>query len=484
MSAISIATSIKIKSHFPRSTDSTLENHPDSQIECTSGYTDDMTDAKNSAESVISSDSRGLTVGTRVKSVRSKHSHPATIASKPVAFARNSSLEAERNTVANIKLKETAFVQTFVLMYHMMLFGLMILGIYLLDKYPPNCRLSSAQGHGTVVLNEPFQFNGDKFISWMIIIVVYSCCTCWRFNDGKSRETKVQLKALEQTKDQRNETDESSSTENNAPLRQRQCANKPVSRRDETSTVSRGSSHSGLSKRLEDIMLEEVLGHDDHDTIDDAFENAKRESKGWLEGILSSLGLDLREPSEEGTIRQCNPDDDLLNPIQTLEWKGFLSIASLVYQYCSSGRAGTYMAKTDPDDEQLEISELASPVWKNLEIIAFSSFLFLTGYNQTSYYFFHPDSQKTRSDHVPLCYGFSRVLAIIFRWNWVAILLSLTLGKNYSEHYVVCLVHTCFFLLTWLVLRFRHSVNYTKYKFRFKMLAFGVSFSAVFCWHC
>ena len=474
MSAILIATSIKVKSPFPNSTDGTTRNRTEPQIERASHHTDDVTDVKDSVESVISNDSHGLTVGTREKSLRSKHSHSVTT-SRSVAFARNVTSVADGNTVANIRAKETAFVQTFVLMYHMMLFGLMILGIYFVDKYPPNGRPSSAPSHGTVVLNEPFQFNADKFISWLVMLVVYSSYTCWQCNDGKSCESKVQPATTESGKEQHNETVESSLKKNESPLRQRQQKNKLVSRRDETSTVSRGSSHSGFSKRLEDIMLEEVLGHDDHDTIDDAFENAKREDKSWLERILRSLGFDLHEANQEGTFRQCSPACDLLNPIQTLEWKGLLSIALLVYQYCSDGRSGTYMAKVDPDDEQFETSEMTSPIWRNMEMIAVSSFLFLTGYNQTSYYYFHPDSQKTKSDQVPLCYGFARVLTIMFRWNWVAIFLSLALGNNFFEQYSVCLIHTCFFVAIWLMLRLHHSINYTKYKFRFKVLAFGVS---------
>jgi hypothetical protein len=477
--AILVATSIKLKSPLPEGSDSEGPHQHESQA---SEYDNDAVHFKQvqSVESVISG---GLS------------------SSRSVSHARNIYGAVGGSTVANIRVQETVFIQTFVLMYHMMLFGLVLFGIYLLDKYPLNGGHHSSSQNTVAVLSDPFQFNADQFLSWMALIVVYSCYASWKRNDGKPHETEttLQSKVIESTNNQEGDTDIQSTKQTDSSLRQTQLINLNSGlRRDEApSTISRGSSHSGFNQRLEDILLEDVLGHDDHDTIDDAFENARLHDKGCLERSLSIMGLHRFHTGREGVIRELHNVDDVLNPLQALEWKGLLSVAFLVYQYCSGGRGGTYMAQVDPDDEQNNILGFASPVWSNLELVGVSSFLFLTGYNHTSYYYYHPDNLKSTSQDSPQCYGLSRVLGIIFRWNWTAAFLSLALGNNIFQHYVVCPIHSYFFLMIWLMLRVCHSTNYTKYKFRLKMFAFAVSpmftilplskyplLTVVFCWQC
>lgn len=449
-SAILIATSIESNSPFHESINTQSQ--------------DDDTNNVNveSVESVISA---GDTVRTRDKSVRSNHW-------SRVIHARSNAALAEGNTVASIKLRESVFVQIFVLMYHMMLFGLVLFGIYLLDKYPPNGVKSAHPNKPVAVLSESFQFNADQFLSWMILLLAYTCYISWQRNDGKTFVMQGQPKAIESDNDP---NDLESKRGNESSSRQRQKSKQSSARRDDVNSISRGSTHSGFSKRMEDVMLEEVLGHenhDDHDTIEEAFENAKRNDKSWLERALGTVGINL---NESGTIRDCCPLEDVLNPLQTLEWKGLLSISLLLYQFCSNGRSGTYMAKLDNDDAQNELYGSHLSVWRNLETVAVSCFLFLTGYNQTTYYYFHPDNQKSPSETLPPCYGLSHVIGIIFQWNWTAIFLSLALGKNIFETYALCPLHTCFFLTIWFTLRTHHSINYTKYKFRSKILLFAVS---------
>ena len=451
-SAILIATSIKLKSPFPESVESEAY-HPGSTVD---GVVENDEDA-------ISVNSHEYTIGTRERSPRSNNRPRSLVSSRSVTHARNTRDSAESNTVSNIKSHETAFVQTFVLMYHIMIFGLVLLGIFLLDKYPPNSGSRSASRQPVTVVSDPFHFDADQFLSWMVLVVVYSCYTSWRSNDGKSCEPIEQPHDVDSANDVDEKNDVPSTMMSESPLRQRQQAKWSESHRGETSIISRGSSHTGLSsRRLEDIMLQEVLGHDDHDTIDYVFEdNANHNDKVCMKRCFGVLGLNLEN---RHNVREWRQVDDILNQLQTLEWKGFLSVASLIYQYCSGGRGGTYSA-ADPDDEP---NIYVSPIWINLEMVAFSGFLFLTGYNHTSHYYYHPENtQKT---------GLSRVVGILFRWNLVAIFLSMALGNNIFQRYVVCLIHSYFFVAIWAMMRTYHTINYTKYKFRFKMLGFAVSF--------
>lgn len=463
--AIMVATTIKLKSPFAGNTSheepQQLETQPENEFDTIN----DTTNLKKSAESIVSSSD---TIRTRDKSIRSKYSR-SVVSSRSVAHARNTSFSAEGNTISNIKMRESAFVQIFVLMYHLMVFGFVLLGIYLLDKYPLNGRSKVASAQK--VLSEPFHFNADQFLSWMIIIAVYAFYTTWQRNDGKSADTKGKQKAHDANNAPDAETEVQSTKDVESPLYQTQQHGQ--SNRDEASIISKGSSHTGLSKRLEDIMLEEVLGHDDHDTIGDAFENTKRDTKSWIEKAIGMFGFKMNESSREGIVHECTTADDILNPLQTLEWKGMLSIALLLYQFCSAGRGGTYKAQVNPDDELYESFD--SPAWRNLELVAFSGFLFMTGYNQTCYYYYHPDNQKSPIEYTPYYYGLSRILGVLFRWNWTAAFLSLTLGNNLFEHYAACPIHSFSFLAIWLMLRTYHSINYTKYRFRCKVLAFVVS---------
>jgi hypothetical protein len=456
-SAILIATSVKLKSPFYESINT------ESQDVDTSN-SDDKANVE-SAESVISF---GDTVRTRDKSIRSNYS-------SRVIHARSNAAPSEGNTVASIKVRESLFVQIFVLMYHMMLFGLVLFGLYLLEKYPPSGLPSAHPNKPVAVLSEPFQFNADQFLSWITMLVIYTCYISWQRNDGKTFVMQRQPKATE-SDNEPIDGDVGSKTESESPNRKRHRSTQSSSRRDDISSISRGSTHSGFSKRMEEVMLEDVLGHEDHeedhDTIEEAFETAKRTDKSWFERGLGLVGINLKE---FGVIRDCNSVDDVLNPIQTLEWKGMLSVSLLLYQFCSNGRSGTYTAKLDPDDAQNELHGSHLLLWRNLETVALSSFLFLTGYNHTSYYYFHPDNQKSPSENLLPCYGISRVIGIIFRWNWTAIFLSLVLGNNMFEYYVLCPLHSCCFLSIWFMLRTHHSINCTKYKFRFKVLLFAVS---------
>lgn len=461
--AIGTATSIKLKSPFPGSARDESQ-HLGYQNKNTLDPADDNPNLTQSVESIISSGDTDRIRGTS-RSNRSR----SGVSSRSVAHARNAS-SLGGNTVSYIRMQD-AFVQVFVIMYHTMIFGLVLLGLFLLGKYPPNGKSNSESNEN--VLSQPFRFNADQFMSWMIIVTTYTCHTSWQRNDCKNREKTVQLRAPEPNFDDQDDEIEhvQSAKKNESSLRQRQQS---TPNRDETSTISRGSSHTGLSKCLEDIMLEEVLGHDDHDTLDDAFENAKRSDKGWVVKAFAMIGLKLNEFHEKETIRGHNVADDVLNHLQTLELKGMLSLALLLYQYCSSGRGGTYMARIDSDEEQDE-SSAKHLIWRNFEMVAFSSFTFLSGYNQTSFYYFNPDHNKTPIEYTPHYYGLSRVISVLFRWNSTAIFLSLFLGNNFFQHYAVCSTHSFFFLAIWLMLRTWHSINYTKYKFRLKIFVFTVS---------
>lgn len=106
---------------------------------------------------------------------------------------------------------------------------------------------------------------------------------------------------------------------------------------------------------------------------------------------------------------------------------------------------------------------------------AMSSLIFLTGFNHTSYFYFHPANSKSSwSGALPPHYEISRMLDILFRINWTALFLCLILGNSLLL-YVACPLHSYFFLVIFWTLRWWHSFNYSKYLFRFKLFMLAVS---------
>ncbi|EED93511.1 predicted protein [Thalassiosira pseudonana CCMP1335] len=323
----------------------------------------------------------------------------------------------------------------------------------------------------------------DLTVFWTIVIVFYAYFVSWRRNDGRQV-----IDANPQPQPQQSKS--VTTTINESPRKQGMNQNskrnvEAASRRtknvlsellsDGTSVASKDSSQeSGLSRRLEEVLLDDVLGHEDHETIDETVYSEDDHSEGWVEKGSKMLGLDGYGLNKRGVVRDAKPEEDVMNGFQTLEIKGFLSVAMLIFQYNNDSQSGLYNTRENNDD-------YVGGVLSNLSKVGITSFIFLlTGYHHSSYYYYHPANAATtnpkstskrsssRNVNQPNLYGVSRVLSVLAKMNVTAVFLSLVLGDSPLK-YTLCSVHSFFFVTTWLSLMAYRSINYDKYKFRMKM---------------
>eukprot|EP01082_Thalassiosira_pseudonana_P013233 g11715.t1 g11715 contig6:445793-447421(+) len=303
-----------------------------------------------------------------------------SIATRPVAncvLSHNSTT----NTPTTIQPWEPTFISTFVLFYHATVFGLLLFIVYLLEKHPPFGRASSDLG--SMASNETLsRFDSDQFVFWTIVIVFYAYFVSWRRNDGRQV-----IDANPQPQPQQSKS--VTTTINESPRKQGMNQNskrnvEAASRRtknvlsellsDGTSVASKDSSQeSGLSRRLEEVLLDDVLGHEDHETIDETVYSEDDHSEGWVEKGSKMLGLDGYGLNKRGVVRDAKPEEDVMNGFQTLEIKGFLSVAMLIFQYNNDSQSGLYNTRENNDD-------YVGGVLSNLSKVGITSFIFLTGY--------------------------------------------------------------------------------------------------------
>lgn len=105
----------------------------------------------------------------------------------------------------------------------------------------------------------------------------------------------------------------------------------------------------------------------------------------------------------------------LMSREQTEEWKGWMQFAFLLYHYYRAGE------------------------WYNTIRVLVSSYAFLTGYGNYLYF-------KSQAD-----FSFKRLLFMLWRLNFLTVLLMAAMDQPYILYYIVPL-HTFYFLLTYVIM--------------------------------
>ena len=412
--------------------------------------------------------------------------------SRSVSSRISSHTMGSTNNTRIIRPWEPTFISTFTLLYQSTRFGLILFMIYFLDNYPPygaSRLLHSTTKYYTSSNNS--DFDEDQFVFWMIVLVAYGYTVSWQRNDG--RPVGNYDKAYQQT-DKATESSSASaagSTKSGKSAshpkgkigqagtgrRRRNAASSSVGSKSTRSSKS-GDGSDDFNKRLDNVLLDD--DDSSFETIlgsigSDGLMHKGNEHDDWSVKVSRFLGLHyLNEKNvNAGVVQDVKPEEDVLNRHQTLEWKGLLSAALLIYQFNNGG-----IHQTSWNDVEGNIAgggastgDNRAYIYENLCNVAMSSFLFLTGYGHTFYYYYHPSSNNT--------YRMSRVLGILCRINLAAIFLSLLSGKM---EYMACPMITYCFLLVWLTMSFHRNVNYDKYQFRLKLL--GLAFVIFIIWDC
>lgn len=126
---------------------------------------------------------------------------------------------------------------------------------------------------------------------------------------------------------------------------------------------------------------------------------------------------------------------------QTEEWKGWMQFAFLLYHYYRAGE------------------------WYNTIRVLVSSYAFLTGYGNYLYFASHAD------------FTFRRLLFMLWRLNFLTLLLMAAMDQPYILYYIVPL-HTFYFLLTYVIMASFSSWNKNPPLLSVKL---AMAFLAVWC---
>ncbi|CAB9519716.1 REDUCED WALL ACETYLATION [Seminavis robusta] len=135
---------------------------------------------------------------------------------------------------------------------------------------------------------------------------------------------------------------------------------------------------------------------------------------------------------EERPVAPPNDKTEILNRDQTEEWKGWMQFMFLLYHYYH-----------------------AEEVYNAIRIMI-TCYVWMTGFGNFSFFYLKGD------------YGSVRVMQMLWRLNFLVTFLCLTQGTTYILYYI-CLLHTYFFLMVYVVMRIKKEVNYTKWGIRIKL---------------
>jgi len=367
--------------------------------------------------------------------------------------------DGESRSRTNIKPQiqpwEPSFVSTFILMSQIGGFGIILFVIYSLDTSTA-ARPVSMSG-----------FDEDEFVFWILAVLLYTYFVSWKRNDGKPEHFSNRTLDGAHVQDDATQTSRTTTSRSKMKekIRQRTIEMASLRQKIETGNRDDGASSQGsdLSKRLEEVLLTDNTVFDSIlDTIDDDIQI--KDESGLLEKGSKLLGFNFAH-GQSRIICDVKRENDVLNRSQTLEWKGFLSATMLVYQY----NMGEYY---QPFSNENKPSLNSVHVYDNLAKATMTSLLFLTGYNHTYYFFHHPSNINS-------VFKLSRVLQVCMRINLLAISMCFVLG---TANYGVCLIHTFWFLLIWVMMHVGSSMNYEKYLFRLKLL--GAAVGIFLFWDC
>ena len=384
------------------------------------------------------------------------HTMPSTNYSSKKDHAGDS--RSRTDTKQIIQPWEPTFVSTFILFSQIGCFGIILFVIYSFEKSSAARPMPMMSG-----------FDQDEFVFWILVVLLYTSFLSWKRNDGKPDHFSNKISSRAHVQDDATQTSRTttSRTKMNEKIRQRTIEMASLRQTIETGNRDDGVSSQGSdpSKRLEEVLLTDNTVFDSIlDTIDDDIQSKDESELGLLEKGSRFLGFNSPN-GESRRMLDAKQENDVLNRSQTLEWKGFLSAIMLVYQY----NMGEFY---QPFSNENKSSLNSNHVYANLAKAAMTSLLFLTGYNHTYYYFHHPSNINS-------VFQLSRVLQVCMRLNLLAIFMCFVLGK---ANYGVCLIHTCCFLLIWIMMHIGFSMNYDKYLFRLKLL--GAAVGIFLFWDC
>jgi len=126
-------------------------------------------------------------------------------------------------------------------------------------------------------------------------------------------------------------------------------------------------------------------------------------------------------------------DTSVLGREQSDEWKGWMQFIFLLYHYYH-----------------------ASPVYNSVRVMI-DCYVWMTGFGNFSFFYMKGD------------FGFVRFVQMLWRLNFVVMVLSLLMGNTYILYYI-CPLHTFFFCLVYLTMWVGKKWNYDKYKIRIKLM--------------
>jgi len=150
--------------------------------------------------------------------------------------------------------------------------------------------------------------------------------------------------------------------------------------------------------------------------------------------------------SSNGTVvAPANDKIEILNRNQTEEWKGWTQIMFLLYHYYH-----------------------AEEVYNSIRIMI-TCYVWMTGFGNFSFFYLKAD------------YGIMRVLQMLWRLNFLVLFLCLTQGTTFILYYI-CLLHTYYFFMVYVVMRIGNQYNYTKWWVRIKLAVLGLFIYLV--WDC
>lgn len=400
----------------------------------------------------------------------------------------------ERFTNLNIPPLRQYFISIYILLHHFTILGFVLALAYLMENYPFD-------------IDESYKSDRDTFIMFLLLTIIigyYSIQQNWNddevalhYNNPTTTSSSSSPSKKKSTK--KNDDDEKSlanrstisklttfSNGSNLSFEEINMQHEPKKRigrsplksnelisilelsNDEekdidpildtvtlsSATYRSSSSKSSISEKA-DKVIEEILLNDDEEGL------RKREGSSASEASLSSSqGAEFVALE----IPPCSPNFDVLNINQTLEWKGFMTICLILYQF-TNPQLNEQNLKAD--DESNEVVD--GDAYYNVSRIFITSYLFLTGFGQTMNLIERKDVSIRRLVHV------------IFRMNLGAIFLCLVLDKPYI-YYNACTTHSYFFLIVFFTMKWKSEMNQSKYGIRIKMAILVVVIFLI--WDC
>ena len=136
--------------------------------------------------------------------------------------------------------------------------------------------------------------------------------------------------------------------------------------------------------------------------------------------------------------RNKNNVNTILNRDQTEEWKGWMQYLFLAYHYFHE-----------------------KEVYNAIRVFI-SCYVWMTGFGIVSFFYIKQD------------FGIIRFLQMMWRLNFLVVLLCIVLDNTYILYYI-CPLHTFYFLTTFVVMRIYSNYNHSSQSIlRFKFICFGV----------